>query len=142
MKARLLISAVDDDQSFREALPELLKELGFAARIFSSAEEFLVSDAGLHSSCLLLDVGMPVMSGPELLSELRRRNVRILVVFITARRTKPRDRNCLMTEQSNVCSNSLTTQHCCRRCTRRSAASKCSGAGTGAYNEHDKCDLQ
>ena len=86
MNARLLISVVDDDQSFREALPELLKELGFATRIFSSAEEFLLSDAGLHSSCLLLDVGMPVMSGPELLRELRRRNVRIPVVFITARR--------------------------------------------------------
>ena len=86
MNARLLVSVVDDDQSFRESLPELLKELGFAARIFSSAEEFLVSDAGLHSSCLLLDVGMPEMSGPDLLRELRRRNVRIPVVFITARR--------------------------------------------------------
>jgi CheY-like chemotaxis protein len=86
MNARLLISVVDDDQSVREALPELLKELGFAARIFSSAEEFLVSDAGLHSSCLLLDVGMPGMSGPELLRELRRRDLMVPVVFITARR--------------------------------------------------------
>jgi FixJ family two-component response regulator len=86
MKARLLISVVDDDQSFREALPELLNELGFAARTFSSGKEFLVSDAGLHSSCLLLDVGMPEMSGPELFRELRRRNVKIPVVFITARR--------------------------------------------------------
>jgi FixJ family two-component response regulator len=86
MKVRLLISIVDDDQSFREALPELLNELGFAARIFSSAKEFLVSDAGLHSSCLLLDVGMPEMSGPELFRELRSRNVKIPVVFITARR--------------------------------------------------------
>jgi FixJ family two-component response regulator len=86
MKTRLLISVVDDDQSFREALPELLKELGFAARTFSSAKEFLVSDAGLHSSSLLLDFGMPEMSGPELFRELRRRNVKIPVVFITARR--------------------------------------------------------
>ena len=86
MKARLLISVVDDDQSFREALPELLNELGYAARTFSSAKEFLVSDAGLHSNCLLLDVGMPEMSGPELFRELRRRNVKIPVVFITARR--------------------------------------------------------
>jgi FixJ family two-component response regulator len=86
MKARLLISVVDDDQSFREALPELLNELGYAARAFSSAKEFLVSDAGLHSNCLLLDVGMPEMSGPELFRELRRRNVKIPVVFITARR--------------------------------------------------------
>jgi FixJ family two-component response regulator len=86
MNTRLLVSVVDDDQSFRESLPELLKELGFAARTFSSAKEFLVSDAGLHSNCLLLDVGMPEMSGPELFRELRRRNVKIPVVFITARR--------------------------------------------------------
>jgi FixJ family two-component response regulator len=85
MNTRLLVSVVDDDQSFRESLPELLKELGFAARTFSSAKEFLVSDAGLHSNCLLLDVGMPEMSGPELFRELRRRNVKIPVVFITAR---------------------------------------------------------
>jgi FixJ family two-component response regulator len=86
MNAPLLVSVVDDDQSVRESLPELLKELGFAARIFSSAEEFLVSGAALHSSCLLLDVVMPAMSGPELLRELRRRNLRIPVIFITARR--------------------------------------------------------
>jgi FixJ family two-component response regulator len=86
MSSRLLISVVDDDQSVREALPELLNELGFASRIFSSAQEFLASDVALHSSCLLLDVGMPVMSGPELFRELRRRNVSVPVVFITARR--------------------------------------------------------
>jgi FixJ family two-component response regulator len=86
MKERLLISVVDDDQSLRESLPELLNELGFAARTFSSAGEFLVSDAALRSSCLLLDVGMPVMTGPELFRELRRRGLGIPVVFITARR--------------------------------------------------------
>ena len=86
MKERLLISVVDDDQSIRESLPELLNELGFAARTFSSAEEFLLSDAASRSSCVLLDVGMPVMTGPELFRELRRRNVKIPVVFITARR--------------------------------------------------------
>jgi FixJ family two-component response regulator len=86
MNARLLVSVVDDDESVRESLPDLLKELGFAARIFSSAEEFLLSGAALHSSCLLLDVAMPAMSGPELLRELRRRNLRIPVIFITARR--------------------------------------------------------
>ena len=86
MKAKLLISVVDDDQSVRESLPELLKELGFTARAFSSAMEFLASDALLHSSCLILDVAMPVMSGPELFRELRRRNLSIPVVFITARK--------------------------------------------------------
>ena len=86
MNARLLVSVVDDDPSFRESLPELLKELGFAAQTFSSAKEFLASDALLRSSCLILDVAMPVMSGPDLFRELRRRDLRIPVVFITARR--------------------------------------------------------
>jgi FixJ family two-component response regulator len=82
-----LISVIDDDQSVRESLPELLKELGFEVRAFSSAEEFLASDA-LFSSCIILDVAMPVMSGPELFRELRLRNLRIPVVFITARKNE------------------------------------------------------
>ena len=86
MKAQLLISVVDDDQSVRESLPELLKELGFTARAFSSAMEFLASDAPLQSSCVILDVAMPMMSGPELFRELRNRNLKIPVVFITARK--------------------------------------------------------
>ena len=86
MKEQLLISVVDDDESVRESVPELLKELGFNARMFSSGMEFLASDALLHSSCLILDVAMPVMSGPELFRELRRRNLSIPVVFITARK--------------------------------------------------------
>jgi len=86
MKAQLLISVVDDDQSVRESLPELLKELGFTARVFPSAAEFLASDAPLRSSCLILDVAMPVMSGPELFRELRSRSLRVPVVFITARK--------------------------------------------------------
>ena len=86
MKEQLLISVVDDDESVRESVPELLKELGFNARTFSSGMEFLASDALLRSSCLILDVAMPVMSGPELLRELRGRNLSIPVVFITARK--------------------------------------------------------
>lgn len=86
MNAQLLISVVDDDQSVRESLPDLLKELGFAARTFSSAEEFLASNAVVRSSCLILDVAMPIMSGPELLRELRRRNQTRPVLFITAHR--------------------------------------------------------
>jgi FixJ family two-component response regulator len=86
MKAQLLILVVDDDLSVRESLPELLKELGFDPRTFWSAAEFLMSDAPTHSSCLILDVAMPGMSGPELFRELRRRNLKIPVVFITARK--------------------------------------------------------
>lgn len=86
MNPQLLISVVDDDQSVRESLPDLLNEFGFAARAFSSAEEFLVSDARLHSSCLILDVAMPVMSGPELQQELKLREIRMPIIFITAQR--------------------------------------------------------
>jgi FixJ family two-component response regulator len=82
----MLISVVDDDQSVRDSLPELLKELGFTARVFSSAMEFLAADAPLHSNCLILDVAMPGMSGPELFRELRRRDLKTPVVFITARK--------------------------------------------------------
>jgi len=86
MKTQLLISLVDDDESVRESLPELLKELGFDARTFSSAREFLASDAPSHSSCLILDVAMPEMSGPELFRELRRRDLKTPIIFITARK--------------------------------------------------------
>src|ERR1044072_2882578 len=65
MVNRSLVSVVDDDESVRESLPDLLRECGFSVQAFSSAEEFLRSDS-LHSTrCLILDVSMPGMSGPE-----------------------------------------------------------------------------
>jgi FixJ family two-component response regulator len=81
---RLLVSIVDDDESVRESLPDLLKELGFAARAFSSAEEFLKSDTVLQTECLILDIAMPGMSGPELQHELKRRQIQTPIIFITA----------------------------------------------------------
>ncbi|MGB0037356.1 MAG: response regulator [Terriglobales bacterium] len=82
-KARPLLSVVDDDESVRESLPDLLREFGFAARVFSSAEEFLSSDCFGETSCLILDIAMPGMSGPELYQELKRRGERIPVIFVT-----------------------------------------------------------
>jgi FixJ family two-component response regulator len=82
---RLLVSIVDDDESVRESLPDLLGEFGFAAEAFSSAEEFLKSDSLGRTSCLLLDITMPGMSGPALQQELKRRCHDIPIVFITAR---------------------------------------------------------
>jgi FixJ family two-component response regulator len=79
-----LISVVDDDESVRESLPDLLREFGFAARAFSSAEEFLASDLLGQTSCLVLDVAMPGMTGPELQQELARRRQEIPIVFVTA----------------------------------------------------------
>ena len=78
-----LVSVVDDDESVRESLPDLLRQLGFAARAFSSAEAFLASEAVSETSCLLLDVAMPGMSGPDLQLELIRRRQEIPIVFIT-----------------------------------------------------------
>ena len=81
-----LVSVVDDDESVRESLPDLLREFGFAAQAFSSAEEFLTSDYIGQTRCLILDIGMPGMSGPDLQRELRLRGQRIPIVFITAHR--------------------------------------------------------
>lgn len=79
-----LITVVDDDESVREALPDLLREFGFTVEAFSSAEEFLASDAAGRTGCLVLDIKMPGMSGLDLQRELTRRRVAIPIVFITA----------------------------------------------------------
>jgi FixJ family two-component response regulator len=86
MSTRTLVSVVDDDESVRESLPDLLQELGFAARAFSSAEEFLVSRYVDQTRCLVLDIAMPGMSGPDLQRELRLRRREIPIIFVTAHR--------------------------------------------------------
>ncbi len=83
---RSLVSVVDDDESVRESLPDLLNELGYVAEAFSSAEEFLASRHIGRNKCLILDVAMPGMSGPDLLRELKRRGQDIPVIFITGQR--------------------------------------------------------
>jgi FixJ family two-component response regulator len=84
MASRPLVSVVDDDESVRESLPDLLREFGFAVQAFSSAEDFLASPAASQSRCLILDVAMPSMTGPELQNELVRRGNGVPIVFITA----------------------------------------------------------
>lgn len=86
MVTRPLITVVDDDESVRESLPDLLKEFGFDAQAFSSAEEFLASESVAETRCLVLDVAMPGMTGPDLQRELTRRDRLIPIVFITAHR--------------------------------------------------------
>jgi FixJ family two-component response regulator len=83
---RPLLSVVDDDEMLRESLPDLLREFGFAARAFSSGQEFLSSDCLEETRCLILDIEMPGMSGLELQQELNRRGQGIPVIFITAHR--------------------------------------------------------
>ena len=82
-KPQVLSVVVDDDESVRESLPDLLREFGFAARAFSSAKEFLSSGCIDETGCLILDIAMPGMSGAELYQELKRRGQEIPVIFIT-----------------------------------------------------------
>jgi FixJ family two-component response regulator len=84
MKERPLVAVVDDSDSVRESLPDLLEQVGFSVRTFASAEAFLDAGAEDTTHCLVLDVGLPGMSGPELHQELLRRGQHIPVVFITA----------------------------------------------------------
>lgn len=83
---RPLVSVVDDDESVRESLPDLLNEMGFAVQVFSSAGEFLASDFVSRTKVLILDIAMPEMSGPELHEELKRRGKQIPIIFITAQK--------------------------------------------------------
>jgi len=83
---RPLLSVVDDDESVRESLPDLLREFGFAVRAFSSARDFLSSDDLDETKCLILDVAMPGMSGLDLQQELKRRGKEIPIIFITGQK--------------------------------------------------------
>lgn len=84
MDTRALVSVVDDSEAVRESLPDLLRYVGYGVEAFSSAEEFLASAALAATRCLILDVGLPGMSGPDLQQELTRRRLDIPIVFITA----------------------------------------------------------
>jgi len=79
-----LIAVVDDDESVRESLPDLLREFGFAVRTFASAEAFLYSGCADQAQCLILDLAMPGMSGRDLQKMLKQRRQTVPIVFITA----------------------------------------------------------
>jgi FixJ family two-component response regulator len=85
MEAQMLVAVVDDDESVRESLPGLLRQMGLAAQTFASAQDFLAYDSIGETRCLLLDISMPGMSGPELHRELIRRGYSIPTIFITGR---------------------------------------------------------
>jgi FixJ family two-component response regulator len=80
----VLVAVVDDDESVRESLPDLIREFGFEARAFSSAREYLSSDSIGDTKCLLLDIFMPGMTGIELHGELKVRGQQIPIIFMTA----------------------------------------------------------
>ncbi len=85
---RSLVAVVDDDESVRESLPDLLREFGFAVHAFSSAEEFLASDIVGETRCLILDITMPGMTGLDLQRELKIRGHQIPIIFITAQKNE------------------------------------------------------
>jgi FixJ family two-component response regulator len=113
----LLVSIVDDDDSVRESLPDLVQQFGLATAAFSSADAFLASEALRDTRCLILDVAMPNMSGPELLEELRHRRLDTPVIFITARGDESVRRELLA--KGAVASSSRSARGLCgRRSTR------------------------
>ena len=79
-----LISIVDDDDSLRDSLNNLIRSLGFRAQGFASAEEFLNSNQLHDTQCLIVDVRMPGMSGLELQRHLVAAHSQIPIVFITS----------------------------------------------------------
>jgi FixJ family two-component response regulator len=88
MTDRPLVALIDDDESVRESLPDLLRELGYAVNVFASAEEFLASNELTRSRCLILDVAMPGMTGPDLQRELTIRGHIPPIVFITGQKSE------------------------------------------------------
>ncbi len=85
MSSELLIAVIDDDQSFRMALVEFLGSLGYGARGFASAEEFIAWEADASCNCVITDIHMPGMSGLDLARLLTTRRRRVPVIMVTAR---------------------------------------------------------
>jgi len=83
-KENKLVAIVDDDDSVRGTLQELLRSAGFPSRAFESAEAFLGSGHQLETACLITDIRMPGMSGLELQATLNAGRCKIPTIFITA----------------------------------------------------------
>lgn len=85
MSRELLIAVIDDDDSFRTALVDCLCSLGYEARGFASAEEFIGWGADASCDCVITDIHMPGMNGLDLGRLLRARLSGVPVIMITAR---------------------------------------------------------
>jgi FixJ family two-component response regulator len=84
LKHKSLITVVDDDESVREALENLISSVGFEVKLFASAEDFLDSDTPLQTDCAVLDVRLPGITGLELQRRLAADGQSIPVIIITA----------------------------------------------------------
>lgn len=89
MRQKPRLAVVDDDESVRESLPDLLREFGYHVEAFDSAKDYLESPYLDSTDLLLLDIAMPGMTGPELARELTRLGKSIPTIFITANRDIP-----------------------------------------------------
>ena len=85
MSGEFIISVIDDDESFRIALVGSLRSLGYGARGFASAEEFISGDGEGSSDCLITDLHMPGMSGLDLIRQLAARNSKLPAIMVTGR---------------------------------------------------------
>lgn len=79
-----LVAVVDDDESVRESLPDLLREFGFDVEAYPSAETFLEADCSNRAECLILDIAMPGLSGIDLQSVLKDHKNPLSIIFVTA----------------------------------------------------------
>lgn len=79
-----IVAVIDDDESVRTALKELMRSAGLPAQAFASAEDFLKSEQQRQTACLIADIRMPGMSGLELQAKLNADRYRIPTIFITA----------------------------------------------------------
>jgi FixJ family two-component response regulator len=84
MMKKVLVSVVEDDRSFRESMRRLMRSLGYTVEVFSSATEFLASPRRAETACLIADVHMPVMTGPELYRRLIDMGNAIPTILVTA----------------------------------------------------------
>jgi FixJ family two-component response regulator len=84
--AKQIVIVVDDDVEVRDSLESLLKSADFGAALFSSAEEVLASTLLAEASCLITDVRMPGMHGPELQRHIKREYPELPIILITGHR--------------------------------------------------------
>lgn len=87
MSQRKLVLVVDDDEGMREAIHDLLNVTGFNSATYASAEELIADGSIDEAFCLISDFKLPAMSGLELLSELRHRDIQLPAIVITGRDT-------------------------------------------------------
>ena len=131
MGERSLVSVVDDDESVRESLPDLLRQFGFAVQAFSSAEAFLASEFVSQTNCLILDIAMDGMSGPDLQQELTRRRQPIPIVLSPRMVTKLSVRACWHWVPQSACLSPSATTHCSRRSPKRLGRGKHANSKNG-----------